>query len=289
MTRMPTWAGVLMVCTLAFALTACKSRTRRAACNDCAPPTMSSTQPPVGDIDSGSMAGGGTFTDQNSFPPAPSVPSNPSITQADLDAANDRADREAQMREAAEAQIRTEQDRLAAQQAKINELSAKVEELGTAPAITEEAPVLVETTNAQRLIEELRSQSGAEVLREGDLVIVRVTNGFQAGSDLLRKDVRLMTALNATANALGRYPAASVSVVGHSDGDPIKRTKHKWQDNDQLSLARAQRVASVLASSGVDSNRISIDGRGAREPLIAPERSKSDKATNRRVEIMIRL
>lgn len=284
MTRMPTWAGVLMVCALAFALTACKSRTRRAACNDCAPPTLSSTQPPIGNIDSG------TFTDSTTFPPAPSVPSNPAITQADLDAANDRADREAQMREAAEAQIRTEQDRLADQRARIEELENKVDELGNAPAfVPQEEPVLVQSTGAEQLIEELRAQSSAEVLREGDLVIVRVTNGFQAGSDLLRKDVRLMTTLNATANALGRYPAASVSVVGHSDSDPIKRTKDKWANNDQLSLARAQRVASVLASNGVDSNRISIDGRGAREPLIAPERSRSDKATNRRVEIMIRL
>ena len=284
MTRMPTWACVLMVGTLAFALTACKSRASR-GCTDCAPPAMSSVQPPVGEIDTG-----GTFTDTNTFPPAPSVPSNPAITQADLDAANDRADIEAQKRAAAEDQIRAEQDRLARQRAEIDALAAKVEELESAPTgVIQNAPVVVEASRAEQLIQELRSQSSAEILREGDLVIVRVTNGFQAGSDLLRRDVQLMTTLNATANALTKYPGASVSVVGHSDGDPIRKTKHKWESNDQLSLARAQRVASVLADNGVDSNRISIDGRGAREPLVAPERSKTDKATNRRVEIMIRL
>ena len=153
----------------------------------------------------------------------------------------------------------------------------------------EAAPILVEASQADQLVEELRSRSNAEILRDGDMVIVRVTNGFQAGSDLLRKDLQLMTTLNATATALSRYPSASVAVVGHSDTDPINVSRKKWQDNDQLSLARAQRVASVLASNGVDSNSISIDGRGSREPLIAPERSKADKATNRRVEIMIRL
>ncbi len=285
MTRMPTWASVMLVATLAFALTACKSRTRRAACTDCAPPTMSSVQPPVGEIDAG-----GTFTDSNAFPPAPTVPSDPAITQADLDAAHDRAAIEAQKREAAEAQIRAEQERLAQQNAELEALKAKVDALENAPTGTiQDAPVIVEASRAEQLIQELRSQSSAEILREGDLVIVRVTNGFQAGSDLLRRDVQLMTTLNATANALAKHPGASVSVVGHSDGDPIRKTKHKWENNDQLSLARAQRVASVLADNGIDSNRISIDGRGAREPLVAPERSKSDKATNRRVEIMIRL
>lgn len=285
MTRMPTWVGVLMVCTLAFALTACKSRAR-SGCTDCAPPTMTATQPPIGDIEGG-------FTDTGpsaGFPPAPAVPSDPAVTQADLDAAHDRAEIEARRRADMEAQMRAEQDRLAQKNAELEAMRARIDELERAPALdVQETPVLVEASQAELLIKELQAQSSAEILRDGDLVIVRVTNGFQAGSDLLRKDVQLMTTLNATANALSRYPGASVSVVGHSDTDPIKVTKKKWSSNDQLSLARAQRVASVLASNGVDSNRISIDGRGAREPLVAPERTRADKATNRRVEIMIRL
>ena len=126
----------------------------------------------------------------------------------------------------------------------------------------------------------------ADVMREGDMVIVRCTNSFKAGSDKLKADVQLMTTLNATADALGRHNGASVAVVGHSDGDPIR--KSNWPDNDALSLARAQRVAQVLADNGVDQNRISIDGRGFREPLVNPEVGRADKARNRRVEIMIR-
>lgn len=284
MTRMPTWFGVLAVCTLAFALSACKSRAGSSCGSACAPPVASNTcQPPVGEFDTSS-----TFTDTGAFPPAPSVPSDPAITQADLDHAHEQAMREAELREASQRQLRIEQERLSQKNAELEAMRERIDALERAGPL-EQAPTLVQSSNADLLAQELRTQAGAEVIQDGDMVIVRVTNGFQAGSDMLRKDVRLMSALNATASALGRYPAASVAVVGHSDTDPINVTRKKWSSNDQLSLARAERVASVLASNGVESDRISIDGRGSREPLIAPERTKSDKATNRRVEIMIRL
>ncbi len=291
MTRIPTWFGVLMVGALAFSLTACKSGARRACANgNCAPPTMAA-QPPVGDIDTPMV--GEAYAPPSSpdgFPPAPQVPSDPAVTQADLEAAHQRADSEARARADAEAQMRAEQERLASAAQELENARARIKQLEEAPTgAIQEAPVAVQATTADQFVQDLRAQSNADVMRDGDLVIVRVTNSFQAGSDALRKDLDVRSTLNATATALSRYPAASVSVVGHSDTDPIRVTKHKWKDNDQLSLARAQRVASELARNGVDQNRISIDGRGAREPLIAPERSRSDKARNRRVEIMIRL
>ena len=112
------------------------------------------------------------------------------------------------------------------------------------------------------------------------------SDSFKSGSDKLKGDVQLMTTLSATADALARFPGATVAIVGHSDGDPIRRSG--WESNDALSLARAQRVAQVLADNGVDQNRISIDGRGFRDPLIPDENGRADKARNRRVEIMIR-
>ena len=140
-----------------------------------------------------------------------------------------------------------------------------------------------------RLIDDLRARSHADVVRDGDMVIVRVTDSFRSGSDLLKKDVQLVTTLNAMADALGRYPGAAVSVVGHSDTDKIKKSKHKWGSNEELSMARARRVAQVLQENGVESTRMQVDGVGSREPLVFPERTAADKARNRRVEIMIRL
>ena len=168
-------------------------------------------------------------------------------------------------------------------------LARKIDDLENPPAgVSPEPDMSVpEITQIDRLIQELRARSSADVVRDGDMIIIRVTNGFKSGSDLLKKDVQLISTLNAAADALRRYNGAEVSVVGHSDGDPIK--KSPWKDNTALSLARAERVASVLRDNGVAQKRITIDGQGFRSPLIPQERSRSDKATNRRVEIMIRM
>ncbi|MDA1195048.1 MAG: OmpA family protein [Planctomycetota bacterium] len=278
MTRMPTWLGVLTVCALAFALSACKSRT--GACNTCAAPACSppvyTSQPPIADGDSYVV-------------PSPDVPYDSAVTQADLDAANAHADAAARERADYERQWQIEQDNLARRNAELEDARRRIADLESAPTGTfEEAPRLVDA-DADRLANDLRSSTGADVVREGDLVVMRVVEGFKAGSDQLRGDAAFTTALNAAVQALKSHPGATVSVVGHSDGDPIKKSRNLWESNDQLSLARAQRVAGVLAESGVDQNRITIDGRGFREPIVPNEQSAADKARNRRVEIMIRL
>jgi type VI secretion system protein ImpK len=221
--------------------------------------------------------------------PAPAIPG---ASMADLDAARDQAELERQRRAELERQLRVEQDRLASAETRLQSMEEKLTAFETTPppagpVVAPDMSVPV-PDSASRLAEELRARSAADVIRDGDMVIVRLTNSFRSGSDLLKQDVQLVQTLNATADALGRFPGAAVAVVGHSDTDPIEKSKDKWANNDELSMARAQRVAQVLADNGVDRNRISIDGRGSRELLVNPESSSTDKARNRRVEIMIR-
>ena len=150
------------------------------------------------------------------------------------------------------------------------------------------APPAVGGGSLAQLESDLRAQSGTEVVRQGDMVIVRMTDAFRSGSDLLKQDVQLVSALNATASALKRYPSSRVNIVGHSDSQPIVKTRHKWRSNRHLSQARAERVAQLLTRNGVESGRIFVDGRGADNPLV-PERTARDRAKNRRVEIMIKM
>jgi flagellar motor protein MotB len=132
-----------------------------------------------------------------------------------------------------------------------------------------------------------RNAGGAEVVRQGDQVIVRLTDGFKSGDDKLLSPAQADAVARATADALRRYPDARVSVVGHSDSSPIVKTKDRWSSNQHLSEARAQTVASRLASAGL--GQVQVQGRGASQPLVSPERSPGDRARNRRVEIVISL
>jgi outer membrane protein OmpA-like peptidoglycan-associated protein len=53
-----------------------------------------------------------------------------------------------------------------------------------------------------------------------------------------------------------------------------------------LSTRRAQATKSYLAARGVDPNRITVAGRGEREP-IADNSTEAGRARNRRVEIFL--
>jgi outer membrane protein OmpA-like peptidoglycan-associated protein len=80
----------------------------------------------------------------------------------------------------------------------------------------------------------------------------------------------------------GKFAGRHVYVIGHTDSDPIRRTK--WKDNLELSCQRAMAVARYLASKGVRKTHILPAGAGEHDPL-GPNRTKADKAKNRRVEI----
>lgn len=75
-----------------------------------------------------------------------------------------------------------------------------------------------------------------------------------------------------------RHSGRSVRVEGHSDSDPIR--KSKWGTNEALSQARAEAVVSYLTTKGVSSSRLSAVGMGSSKP-------KRTKSESRRVEIHV--
>lgn len=86
--------------------------------------------------------------------------------------------------------------------------------------------------------------------------------------------------LDRFAQGLVGNPNAQVTIIGHTDntgGDAI---------NNPLSVNRAAAARDYLAARGVQVNRISIDGRGSREPLVSND-NESNRARNRRVEIFV--
>ncbi len=75
-----------------------------------------------------------------------------------------------------------------------------------------------------------------------------------------------------------QHRGAAIRVEGHTDSDPIK--KSKWASNEALSQGRADAVKTYLAKAGVPTSTIQSIGFGSSQP-------KKSKAESRRVEIVI--
>jgi outer membrane protein OmpA-like peptidoglycan-associated protein len=86
--------------------------------------------------------------------------------------------------------------------------------------------------------------------------------------------------LDTFANGLVTNPNSNVTIIGHTDSTGSDAV------NNPLSLNRAASVRDYLTTKRVASNRITIDGRGSREPLVAND-TAANKAKNRRVEIFV--
>ncbi|MCI0499837.1 MAG: OmpA family protein [Planctomycetales bacterium] len=85
-----------------------------------------------------------------------------------------------------------------------------------------------------------------------------------------------------------RYSGRQVDVVGHTDTDPIRRTKDQWKDNWDLSAERALTVLRYLVDRGVQPDNICGVACGESRP-VAPNTSAAGKAKNRRVEIVVHM
>ena len=83
-----------------------------------------------------------------------------------------------------------------------------------------------------------------------------------------------------------KYPGRHIEVAGHTDSDPIK--KSKWTDNLELSSERAMAVARYLKEKGIADNKISATGYGTGRP-IATNSTAAGKQKNRRVEIVVHM
>ncbi len=101
---------------------------------------------------------------------------------------------------------------------------------------------------------------------------------FDTGRSDIKSNFRPV--LERFAQTLNDNPAATVSIIGHTDSTGGANV------NDPLSVDRAARTRDFLSQRGISPNRVMIDGRGEREP-IASNDSDSGRARNRRVEIYV--
>jgi len=120
---------------------------------------------------------------------------------------------------------------------------------------------------------------GATTSLRGSDIVVDVAGDvlFASGSVTLKQASK--QTLNRIASVLNsQYPGFQIEIAGHTDTDPIR--KSKWETNERLSAERALAVEQYLASRGVNSGRMHIAGYGPDDP-------RSTKQASRRVEIIV--
>ncbi|MDD4889910.1 MAG: OmpA family protein [Phycisphaerae bacterium] len=125
---------------------------------------------------------------------------------------------------------------------------------------------------------------GMDVERNANTVTVNLSGDvlFDSGKATLR--AAALATLDKIASVIKtKHAGHKIRVIGHTDSDPIK--KSGWKDNWELSSARAQAVGNYLAKQGV-TNKMEVVGVANTEPRV-PEKTKDDKAKNRRVGVQV--
>jgi OmpA-OmpF porin, OOP family len=101
----------------------------------------------------------------------------------------------------------------------------------------------------------------------------------------VEKSTEIMPDSRATLDALlaevAKRQAVEVQITGHTD------RVGKVEDNDRLSIERAEAIRAVLINNGLRASFIRVVGRGEREPLI-PTPDEQAEPRNRSVEVLVR-
>jgi outer membrane protein OmpA-like peptidoglycan-associated protein len=131
--------------------------------------------------------------------------------------------------------------------------------------------------------EEFREEladSGVEVYREGDSIRLSIPGNitFATGSDAIVTG--FYPVLEDVAKVLNRYDKTKLSIEGHTDsvGDV--------NYNRELSMQRANSVATYLKATNVEANRLQTLGMGESQP-IADNATAQGRQANRRVELRV--
>lgn len=161
-----------------------------------------------------------------------------------------------------------------------NDLAAARNQANAAPAAMTSNNASLESMKRALRDSGLRDEEVQARYRGGRLslgIANQVT--FSPGSTILSKTGQ--SVLRRLASVLReRYASKSIWVEGHTDSDPIK--KSKFRSNRHLSAERADAVAAYLVKRGIPGKSVIIVGHGPNDPI-----NGRRKDVNRRVEIVV--
>lgn len=119
------------------------------------------------------------------------------------------------------------------------------------------------------------------VIRHGQPTVV-IESGLLYQSGRATVNAQGKRILSGVASALKTsYSGYMIRVEGHTDTDPIRKTKHLYKDLWDLGAERSRNVVLYLISKGIDPKRIYLASFAEHHPV------SSKKSKNRRVEIVV--
>lgn len=143
-------------------------------------------------------------------------------------------------------------------------------------------------SNAQMIASVMReevSKGTVEIETQEQTITIRIKDqgSFKSGSAELNYD--FIPVIDLIRDVLVGIQG-TISVEGHTDNVPIASSR--FRSNWQLSSARAISVAEELFSTGqLDQGRFAVTGYADTRPLV-PNDTPANRATNRRVEIIVK-
>ena len=127
-------------------------------------------------------------------------------------------------------------------------------------------------------------QGKVDIRKRGNDTVIDIPSDvfFSSGSSTLSRDGD--KAMGQVMDYIRKsHPSGMIRVEGHSDSDPIRRTKSKYHCNWELSFERAHAVVHFLVEKGkIDPHRVVCESFGEYHP-----QDPANKSKNRRVEIVI--
>ncbi|MCP3916947.1 MAG: OmpA family protein [bacterium] len=165
-------------------------------------------------------------------------------------------------------------------QVALSEASSSLEALPREAAVVDDQPAPLSFSDLEEV--------GISAERRGNDVVFSIPSAVTFGSGRATLSDGGRKALASLANRLKSdfQGAASFYIEGHTDSDPISRSK--FDSNRALSIARAMAVLDHLVVEGrIEDDRFVVVGFGQYEP-VASNDSAEGKARNRRVEIVVR-
>jgi type VI secretion system protein ImpK len=176
-----------------------------------------------------------------------------------------------------------------APKAEVPAVAPKAEASAVAPKaeVPAVAPAVAPSTSPHKMLEAALSaelQSGLVVLSEdAGRSVVALRDGQQFGSGRFEPGAQVLPVLERIGAALERVPGA-ILVRGYTDSLPVH--PGVYASNLELSAARAQSVAQVLAAKLSQPQRVASEGAADADP-IAPNDTEQNRARNRRVAIIL--